>query len=267
MRALLLAALASLVLSGAALADPVIVHDGRFEADVSARDITRIAIAGEKVATVRKIDDAQAPKMSVDVDAATGDVFVNFDGDVVGRSFTVFLTTQNGRTVEAILSPRDRDGQTILVRLDHETSAAIAAPPGAGEGAAGEGDSADPGPTAPADPHAARHEGYPEILTALIRLMFNQAAAPGVDRITVSEAPRPAGAFQLQVVETYAVGDLKGTVLSLRNTSPVGQAVNAKTFLAPSVLAAAVSHETVQPGQYARVYIVEGAPAADGVRP
>ena len=254
-----MAAAASLFLSSTALADPVAIHDGRFEADVSARDITRIAIAGEKVSTVRKIDDAQGPKMAVDVDAATGDVFVNFDGDVVGRSFTVFLTTQSGRTVEAILSPRDKAGQTILIRLDHATSSPSA---GAEEGS-------DPDQTAPmpAEARADRHEGYPEILTALIRLMFNQAATSGVERITANEAPRSAGAFQMQVVETYAIGDLKGTVLSLRNTSSVGQALNAKTFLAPGVLAAAVSHETVDPGQYARVYIVESGPVADGVGP
>ena len=255
-----MAAAASLFLSSTALADPVAVHDGRFEADVSARDITRIAIAGEKVSTVRKIDDAQGPKMAVDVDAATGDVFVNFDGDVVGRSFTVFLTTQSGRTVQAILSPRDKDGQTILVRLEREMATA---PAGA---AAGVGSDADQAPRTSAV-RTDRHEAYPEILTALIRLMFNQAAAPGVDRTAVTEAPRPAGAFQLQVVETYAVGDLRGTVLSLRNTSRVGQALNAKTFLAPGVLAAAVSHESVDPDQYARVYIVESASSAEGVGP
>jgi len=259
MRPLLAAAAASLVVSGAALAEPVTVHDGQFEADVSARNITRIAIAGEKVATVRKIDDAQGPKMSVDLDASTGEVFVNFDGEVVGRSFTAFLTTQSGRTVEAILSPRDKDGQTILVRLDHEPTAPATNP--------GEGTDPSQSGAAPAEARADRREGYPEILTALIRLMFNQAAAPGVDRLAVNEAPRAAGAFRLQVIATYAVGDLKGTVLSLRNTSPVGQALNARTFLAPGVLAAAVSHETVGPGQYARAYIVEAALTRQGVTP
>ena len=91
MRAIILGALMGAVAASAlavlpAAAGPVVAHDGQFEADVSARNITRIAIAGEKVATVRKADDGQGPKMSVDVDAATGDVFVEFDGDVVGRT-------------------------------------------------------------------------------------------------------------------------------------------------------------------------------------
>jgi hypothetical protein len=103
--------------AGGAEAATVAVTDGRFEADVSAKSITRIAIAGEKVATVRKDGDTQGPKMSVDVDGATGDVFVEFEGEVIGRTFTAFLTTQSGKTVEAVLSPRNSEGQTVFVRL------------------------------------------------------------------------------------------------------------------------------------------------------
>ena len=255
MRAIILGALLSACAAGPlaawpATAEPALVHDGQFEADVSAKNITRIAIAGEKVATVRKTDEAQGPKMSVDVDAATGDVFVEFDGDVVGRTFTAFLITQSGRTVEAVLSPRDLAGQTVLVQLGGDAAARRPAPT-----AGGDPDTA-PSPT---EAQGDRHEGYPEILTALIRLMFNDAAAPGVERQSLVEAPKAAGAFQMQAIESFAVGDLKGTVLSLRNTSPVGQPLSAKTFLVPRVLAAAVSHETVEPGQLARVYIVEGA--------
>jgi len=255
MRAIILGVLLSACVAGAlaawpAAAEPVQVHDGQFEADVSAKNITRIAIAGEKVATVRKTDDGQGPKMSVDVDAATGDVFVEFDGDVVGRTFTAFLTTQNGRTVEAVLSPRDLAGQTVLVQLGADASAQQVA----------QTEDRDPELAPPlAQGQADRHEGYPEILTALIRLMFNDTAAPGVERQSLAEAPKAAGAFQMQAIETFVVGDLKGTVLSLRNTSPVGQPLSAKTFLVPRVLAAAVSHETVEPRQLARVYIVEGA--------
>ena len=263
MRATILGALLSACAVGAlyaqpALAEPVQVHDGQFAADVSARNITRIVIAGEKVATVRKADDAQGPKMSVDVDAGAGDVFVEFDGDVVGRTFTAFLTTQSGKTVEAVLSPRDRDGQTVLVQLGADAAAR-----GSRQGDVGDPNAAPP----PVQGQADRHEGYPEILTALIRLMFNDAAAPGVDRRSLTEPPKAAGAFQMQAIETFSVGDLKGTVLSLRNTTKVGQPLNAKTFLVPHVLAAAVSHEAVEPGELARVYIVEGAPSQEGVGP
>ncbi len=61
----------------------------------------------------------------------------------------------------------------------------------------------------------------------------------------------------MQVLETFQVAGLKGTVLSLKNTSSAGQPVNAKTFLVSGVLAASVSHENIDPGQFGRVYLVE----------
>jgi hypothetical protein len=234
--------------ASAAEAATVVATDGRFEAQVSAKGITRIAVAGEKVATVRKTDDAQGPKMSVDVDGATGDVFVEFDGDVIGRAFTAFLTTQSGKTVEAVLSPRNSDGQTVFVRLAaDETAAAVAH------------DGADEAPAPAVEPSAGpRQAGYPQLLTALVRLMFNDSPAPGVVRSPLNEPVRRAGAFEIRAIESFSVGDLKGTVVSLRNTSPVGQPLYAKVFLTPGVLAAAVTHQTVASGAYARVYIVEG---------
>ena len=56
-------------------------------------------------------------------------------------------------------------------------------------------------------------------------------------------------------------------MLSLRNTTKVGQPLSAKTFLVTHVLAAAVSHEAVAPGELARVYIVEGAASQERVGP
>jgi hypothetical protein len=240
-------AIALTLIGVSAKAALVSVKDGRFEADVSAHSLTRIAIAGEKVATVRKVDDGQGPKMSVDIDAATGDLFVEFDGDVVGRTFTAFLTTQSGKTVEAVLSPRDGEGQTVFVHL---AGTETAASPSQG------GD--DQPQSTPDQGQGTRQEGYPQLLTALVRVMFNEANAPGVERRALTERPRPAGAFEVQAIETYEVGDLKGTVLSVHNLSQVGQPLGAKVFLTAGVLAAAVSHETVAPGAFARIYLVEG---------
>ena len=233
--------------ASAVSAEPIVERDGRFQADVSAKEMSRIAIAGEKVASVRKIDEPEGPKMIVEADATTGEFYVAFDGDVAGRAFSAFITTQSGKTVQAVLSPRPIEAQSVVVKLDpaearppQTTEAEAAAPP-------------------PVDGRTDRHEGYSEILTALIRLMFNQVAAPGVELHLENDRTRRAGAFELQTLETYAIGGLRGTVLQLQNKTEVGQALSGRTFLVPGVLAAAVSHETVQPGQYAHVYIVEAA--------
>jgi hypothetical protein len=89
--------------------------------------------------------------------------------------------------------------------------------------------------------------------------MFNDLQAPGIERRVVRDVSRQAGPFQMREIYTYRVAVLKGTVIELRNTSLIGQPLNSKSFLVPGLLAAAVSHEMVQPQQAGRVYLVEAA--------
>ena len=246
---LLLCTLALAASAGCALAETVTVREGRFDAEVSAKQMSMISLVGEKVTSIRKMDDPKGPQVLLEADGATGGVFVGFDGDVVGRSFSAFLITESGKTVEAVLTPRDIAAETVTVHLS--PTDAIEHP------AADQTGDASPAPPAPAEASAPRHESYSELLTALIRLMFNDDAPAGVIRRVAAEPARRAGPFEMQVLETFQVAGLKGTVLSLKNTSSAGQPVNAKTFLVSGVLAASVSHENIDPGQFGRVYLVE----------
>ena len=252
----------ALALAGPALAEPLPVKDGRIEFAVSGREMNRIAVAGEKVSSIRKIDDPAGPKMLVEADAVTGDVYVAFDAPpAAGKTFSAFLVTETGRTVQVVLAARDEPGQTVTLSLG-EGAVPRAARPVAQAGAAADDPAAaaeDSPPRSGLDgPAAPRREGYTETLTALIRLMFNGVAPPGVDHRTVNDRARRAGAFELRTLDVYAVAGLRGSVLSLRNTTQVSQPLASKTFLVSGVLAAAVSHEDVAPGGYARVYLVEG---------
>ena len=245
----LLCALALSALTGRAFAETLTVKDGRFDADVSAKQMSMISLVGEKVTSIRKMDDPKGPQILLEADGSTGGVFVGFDGDVVGRSFSAFLITESGKTLEAVLTPRDIAAETVTVHLS--ATDAIERP------AADTGGDPAPAQPAPVEATAPRHESYSELLTALIRLMFNDDAPAGVIRRTVAEPRRHAGPFDMQVLETFQVAGLKGTVLSLKNTSSAGQPLNAKTFLVSGVLAASVSHENIDPGQFGRVYLVE----------
>ena len=252
MRALAPALFCTLALAASAscaLAETVTVKDGRFDAEVSAKQMSMISLVGEKVTSIRKMDDPKGPQVLLEADGATGGVFVGFDGDVVGRSFSAFLITESGKTVEAVLTPRDIAAETVTVHLS--PTDAIDHP------ASDQPGDASPAQPAPADASAPRHESYSELLTALIRLMFNDDAPAGVMRRVAAEPARRAGPFEMRVLETFQVAGLKGTVLSLKNTSSAGQPVNAKTFLVSGVLAASVSHENIEPGQFGRVYLVE----------
>ena len=263
MRALQLAAAAACatLVAVPALANPIAVKDGRFSADVSAKEMSRVSIAGEKITAVRKMDDPSGPKMMIEADATTGDVFVAFDGEVTGRSFSAFLITDSGRTVQAVFTPKDEEGQTVLVTLPAGEAKPVAVATSADAEDARDGEGGAPPPT---EGKAERREAYPETLTALIRLMFNGERLNAndlgvVQRVSVGDHPQRAGAFEMQTLQVYTVSGLRGTVLNLRNLTKVGQPVSAKTFLVRGVLAAAVSHENIEPGQSGRVYLVEEA--------
>ena len=241
MRFLLGGLAVAVVAAAPAGAGVVPAKDGRFEADVSARQMSRISIAGEKVASVRKLDEPGGPQLMVDTDEKSGDVFVAFDGDVAGRAFTAFLTTESGKVVQAILHPVLGEGQTVLVRL---------------EGAAAAGSSpVRPGGVAPGAAPAA--VAYPERLVQFIRLMFADQGADGVTRRVLGQAAMKAGPFTVRQITAWEADGLHGRVLYVTNVGPAEEPVRLEAFLVERVLAAATSHERLRPGEQGRVFIVE----------
>lgn len=244
-RTLLLAGAASLI-AGGALADPILAENGRFEAVVAASQMSRIAIEGEKIASVRKVEDPEGPAFMVEPEPATGDVYVAFDGEVVGRSFTAFLVTESGKTVQALLRPMPGEGRTVLVRLAGSSAnpSSSQSPPGAG---ASEG------------PRAERPPAYTEAIAALMRLMFNGEAPAGVERRAVTGRPRKAGPFELVEREAWSVMNLRGRVVDVANLTDEDQALGAEALLIAGVLAVGLTHDTLAPGEAGRLFIVEEA--------
>lgn len=245
MRPLLLGVAAASLLAGPAYAGPVLAKDGRFEADVSARQMSRISIVGEKVVAIRKIDDPGGPQMLVETDDKSGDVFVAFDGDVAGRAFNTFLTTESGRVVQAILRPTPGEGQTILVRLEGAVT-----PPS--PGVRGES-SASSGPSGRKDGSGT----YPERLVQFVRVMFGDLEIDGVVRRVSSLQGVRAGPFSLREVSNWEAPGLVGRILYLTNVGKSDESVRLEAFLVERVLAVGASHERLRPGEQGRVFIVE----------
>ena len=251
MKAILAGAAIAAVVSGAALAAPVIARDGRFEADVSARQMSRISIVGEKIASVRKLDEPGGPQLIVETDEASGDAFIAFDGDVAGRAFSAFLTTESGKVVQAVLRPAPGEAQTVLVRLE-------GVPPGP-PAAAARAETTPAGLSMP--PVGANATGpsspYQERLVQFVRLMFNDQDAEGVTRRVTGAAPMKAGPFTVRQVTAWDSAGLHGRVLYVTNIGKAEEVVRLEAFLVERVYAAATSHERLRPGEQGRVFIVE----------
>jgi hypothetical protein len=249
MRRLLTAAAAAALIATPALAGPVLAKDGRFEADVSTRQMSRISVLGEKIASVRKIDDPAGPQMLVETDEKSGDAFVAFDGDVAGRAFNAFLTTESGRVVQAILHPTPQEGQTILVRLEGSPSPASPPPAGAQR--------TDLAAAPPSAPHSDGRSPYQETLVQFIRLMFSDQESEGVTRRVATSAGVRAGPFAVREVTRWEAPGLRGRVLYMTNMGKADEPVRLEAFLVERVYAVAASHERLRPGEQGRVFIVE----------
>jgi len=251
MKAILAGAALAAALSSAAHAGPVIARDGRFEADVSARQMSRISILGEKIASVRKLDEPGGPQLIVETDEASGDAFIAFDGDVAGRAFSAFLTTESGKVVQAVLRPAPGEAQTVLVRLE----GAPAGPPQA----ALKAEVTPMGLSMPAVSTSAAGPAspYQERLVQFVRLMFNDQDAEGVTRRVTGAAPMKAGPFTVRQVTAWDGAGLHGRVLYVTNVGKLEEAVRLEAFLVERVYAAATSHERLRPGEQGRVFIVE----------
>ena len=226
----------ALVIPAKAFAEVVQVRDSRFEAVVSADEMSRIAITGDKVVSVRSMNEPDGPQMLVEAEEATGDVYVAFDGDVMGRTFTLFLVTQSNQTIQAVLTPAAVSGQTVTVNMG-----AAAAQASAGQ---------------PVE-RSERRNGYMETVSALMRHMFNGEAPQGVTRDIRTTQPSRVGPFELRVTETYQVANLRGQVLSVKNASTAAVPVVVDTFLVAGVLAASADRTDLQPGMSGRIFLVE----------
>lgn len=229
-----LLALAIALAANAAGAGPVSVKDSRFEAEVSARQMSRISIVGDRIASIRKLDEAGGPQMMVETDDKSGDAFVAFDGDVSGRTFNAFLTTESGRVIQAVLRPAPGDGQTILVQLDASTTRTPAA-------------GSRPDARAP----------YEEALVQFVRLMFVDQVVEGAQRDVQAGPAVRAGPFSVRDVLQWNGPGLRGHVLYITNLGKVEEEVRLEAFLVARVFAAAASHQRLRPGEQGRIFIVE----------
>lgn len=233
-RRLLAAALAGLV-ANPAWSATLDVKDDRFEALVSAQSMTRIYIEGEKIAQVRKLDEGEGPQMLVEAEPNTGDVYVGFDGEVEGRSFTVYLITVSGRTVQAQLKPVVKEAETVALRLPRAQGSQLGA----------------------SIQRSDRRSAYLETVTALVRVMFNGEPVDGVRMRPQLGKVQTAGGFDTRIVNIYEVAGLRGLEVRIRNRSQSAVIVAPDVFLVAGVAAVGADRDQLGPGEVGRIFIVE----------
>ena len=104
-------------------------------AEISARGVNRIALAGDRIARVVRSPDGFA----VEHDTGSGDLYLTpsvpaVSGDAAGLDpATLFIGTEKGFTYRLTLTPADRDSAQILIRNARASAETAVAGPIAGD--------------------------------------------------------------------------------------------------------------------------------------
>lgn len=236
-RGYLMGAACALVLGlavSSAKAAIVEVRDDRIEAAVSAGSMSRIVVEGDRVVSVRQMGDEETSPLMIEVEPSTGDAYVGFSEGVEGRSFTVYLVTQSGRTVQAQLRPVTMDAQTLTLRL--------------------------PRPNTPSGESVQRTDkraGYQQVIAGLVRVMFNGDAVDGVRMRAMVGRARFDGPLDAVVMNAFEAPGLRAFEVRIRNRTKETQPVVIDRFLVAGVIAAASDRDSLAPGESGRVFVVE----------
>ena len=194
-------------------------------AEISAANVNRIALAGDRIAKVVRSPDGYA----VEHDAASGDLYLrpalaSPSAETAGHDpVTLFVGTERGFTYRLTLTPSDRDSAQILIRN-------AGALPGGSETAAA--------PATKSDPHVAalvrlvRAVARRDLLPGYAVHAGGDALQPGLTLIETWRGPRLAAlVFEAAHPASKDAGGatgLAGTIGSLPGVGPV-----AALWLAP----------------------------------
>ncbi len=172
--AIALGCIAALAAPAPALAMQILdaADHAELAAEISATDVNRIALAGDRIARVVRAPDGFA----VEHDAVSGDLYLrplSHDAGAEGDPVTLFLGTERGFTYRLTLIPAVRESAQILI---HNADTGAAAK----------------GPAPSGDPHIAA-------LVRLVRAVARREALPGY-AIARGAGVSPDG---MKVIETW----------------------------------------------------------------
>ena len=163
-------------------------------AEISATGVSRIALAGDRIARVVRTPDGYA----VEHDAASGDLYLRpsapaTSGDAAGDPVTLFVGTERGFTYRLTLTPSARGSAQILIRnAAVSPDAATAVPAGRGS------------------PHVAA-------LVRLVRAVARRELLAGYE--IHAGGPSPSG---LTPIETWRGPRFRALVFEAGRSAPAG---------------------------------------------
>ena len=224
----------ALCLAAPAMADQSIpaADNGTVACVASAKDLTRISLAGDQFASVSKISTGNpAEDFKIVNEPVRGDIYLSVPDGFARPNLSFFGTTRKGFVYKFLCQVRGSDAEQVFV-----TNTAIKA-----ESARDWEVRSSPEDTA----------------VRLSQAMYRSEFIEGFEiRQTVLE-PVTVGKLEVQQVGEYRGADLKGLVLRVRNTSRAPLTLDENMLAAKGAVAFMTPVSELAPGQAAAVYLIQ----------
>ena len=226
--------LGALSLAGPALADQSIpaVDNGTVACVASAKDLTRISLAGDQFASVSKISTGNpAEDFKIVNEPVRGDIYISVPDGFTKPNLSFFGTTRKGFVYKFLCQVRGNDAEQVFV-----TNTAIKA----------------------ARARDWEVQSSPEdTAVRLAQAMYRSEVIDGFEiRQSVLE-PVAVGKLEVQQVGEYRGAELKGLILRVRNTGRETLPLDENLLAGRTSVAFMTPVSQLAPGQAAAVYLIQ----------
>lgn len=208
--------------------------NARIDCLASSRDLTRISLVGDEIASVSKLQTGNASEdFSVVNEPVRGDIYVSVPEGFTPKTLSFFATSKKGYVYKFACRLQDSEAQQVFV-----ANPAIA------------GDK-------PEETHAlASAETLEDQAVKLVQAMYANAIPDGYRMRQPVRRPVGVGELKVQQIAEYRGAALTGQVLRIENKGPRALSLGDSLIAPSNAVAVTVVEKNLAPGAVTTAYIV-----------
>ena len=213
----------------------MVADNSRVDCVASSRDLTRISLVGDEIASVSKVQTGNpAEDFSVVNEPVRGDIYISVPDGFTPKSLSFFATSKKGYVYKFACRLEGTEAQQVFV----------ANPAIAKEGEAGQRVAV----AATANPQ--------EAAVRLVQAMYGSQILDGYQMKQPVKNPVYVGALKVQMIVEYSGPTLTGKVLRIENKGHDPITLTEGQVAPPSAVAVTIAETKLDPGRATTAYLV-----------
>jgi conjugal transfer pilus assembly protein TraK len=195
---------------------------------VSAKELSRIFVSGDRILNVRGLDGAYDLKR----DDTLGEIYVQPSPYFQHKAFNLFITTEKGHTYNLFATPLEIPAESIQIKPKS--------------------------PTIKLADRWERNSAYGEVIIKLMEYMKNEKYPEGYAVVSLGKVKpkKISSALTMQLLTIYKGDHLQGEIWLVKNVRNSGQYVHPRDFYQNDVRAVSIIDENLLPACETLVYRV-----------